>query len=97
MGKASRSREETRRADAANPVRSRARLAAVEVAAVMTERQRAATLSSLRRLPERRAALDARTAELVHQARALDVPWNVIGAALGVTPQAAQQRYGGSS
>lgn len=70
------------------------RLAAVETAAVMEQRGRADVLGQLRRVVERRAALDARQRELVDQARALDVPWAVIAAALGVTAQAVQKRYG---
>ena len=72
------------------------RLAAVETGAVMEQRERADVLTQLRRVPERRAALDARQRELVDQARDLEVEWGMIGAALGVSAQAVAKRYGQS-
>src|SRR3989442_898824 len=41
-----------------------------------------------------RTSMDGWAEEVVKEARARDVSWSVIGSALGVTKQAAQQRYG---
>lgn len=44
-----------------------------------------------------RAAIEEATTELVRAARAGGIAWAAIGDALGVTKQAAQQRYGKTS
>lgn len=54
-------------------------------------------LDSLARVAARRRALDREITVSVSAARAAGVPWSQIGHALGVTRQAAQQRYSGSS
>lgn len=51
-------------------------------------------MDALRRLASERAELDNRIAEQVRQARAAGFSWAAIGAELGCTRQAAQQRYG---
>ena len=48
----------------------------------------------LNQLAARRAALEAELRAAVSQARAERLPWETIGTALGVSRQAAQQRYG---
>ena len=73
------------------------RLEAVETRAVAIARSQSDVLRDLRHIPERRAVLDARQRELVDQARALGVGWGVLGAALGVSAQAVQKRYGSTS
>jgi len=70
------------------------RLADVEAAAAVEARGEANTLTMLRRCPVDRARLDARQLELVDRARTHGVGWGVIGAALGVSPQAVRKRYG---
>ena len=51
-------------------------------------------LATLTRVEQERARLDERIRLMVKTLRAADVPWSAIGDALGVTKQAAQQRYG---
>ena len=51
-------------------------------------------LESMSRVVARRNALDREIAVCVSAARAAGVPWSTIGDALGVSKQAAQQRYG---
>jgi len=51
-------------------------------------------LRQLATIPERRAALEAEARKLVAEARAAGVSWPQIGAALGTTKQAANERYG---
>lgn len=53
--------------------------------------------AALRRSARRVRSLEADILFSVSAARAAGVPWSVIGEALGVTKQAAQQRYGKSS
>lgn len=52
---------------------------------------------ALRRLEargRRRTETEAAIAAVVGTARAAGAPWSAVGAALGVSAQAAQQRYG---
>lgn len=49
---------------------------------------------SLARAARRARSLETDIAFSVSAARAAGVPWSVIGQALGVSKQAAQQRYG---
>lgn len=42
----------------------------------------------------RQLAAERDIQRIVYEARMAGVPWSVIGTALGVTKQAAQQRYG---
>lgn len=51
-------------------------------------------MDRLTALAEQRAAIDAAIAAEVAQRRAAGFSWAAIGAALGITKQAAQQRYG---
>ena len=51
-------------------------------------------LDSMSRVVARRNALEREVAVCVSAARAAGVPWSKIGDALGVSKQAAQQRYG---
>lgn len=51
-------------------------------------------LDSVSRVVARRNALEREIAVCVSAARAAGVPWSQIGEALGVSKQAAQQRYG---
>jgi hypothetical protein len=53
-----------------------------------------AFLDQLSRVKAQRDALDREIATCAAAARAAGVPWSQIGAALGTTKQAAQQRYG---
>lgn len=48
----------------------------------------------LRHLMDLSAEMDARTLEFVRQARRGGITWKSIGAALGVTHQAVQMKYG---
>lgn len=52
------------------------------------------TLPRLTHLHVAASDLETATADLVHQARDERVTWLEIGQALGITKQAAQQRYG---
>lgn len=54
-------------------------------------------LHDLAQLATQRAELDHRIAARVAQAREAGRTWEQIGAALGVTKQAAQKRYRGTS
>lgn len=51
-------------------------------------------LDTVSRVVARRNALEREIAVCVSAARAAGVPWSRIGEALGVSKQAAQQRYG---
>lgn len=53
--------------------------------------------ASLARTARRLRSLERDIEFSVSAARAAGVPWSVIGEALGVTRQAAQQRYGRSA
>jgi hypothetical protein len=54
------------------------------------------TVNDLGELAELRDEIDARIAEVVEQQRSQQqTPWATIGRVLGVSKQAAQQRYGG--
>ena len=53
------------------------------------------TLIALWQVVELRRQIQAEAVRLVQAARSNDVPWSDIGAALGVSAQAAQQRYAG--
>ncbi len=52
-------------------------------------------VNALIALGEARVALDERVTAFVAQARREDWTWRAIGIALGISRQAAQQRYGG--
>lgn len=54
----------------------------------------AAPLRALAEAAHRRADAEADMADQVRACRAAGWPWADIGRALGVSPQAAQQRYG---
>jgi DNA-directed RNA polymerase specialized sigma24 family protein len=96
MGQASRKRQQRRISPVArlDGLVRQTRLDAVETAAAVQAREKASVMVQLVRVPVRQAALEARKRELVDQAREFGVEWAVIGAALGVTPQAVQKRYG---
>jgi hypothetical protein len=51
-------------------------------------------LRRLEALGRRRTETEAAIAAVVGTARAAGAPWSAVGAALGVSAQAAQQRYG---
>ncbi len=51
-------------------------------------------LDCLAGIPPEREALEARTRELVAVARGEGASWAAIGAALGISRQAAHERYG---
>jgi len=51
-------------------------------------------LTDLTRRAIQRAKTEREIAELVAQLRAQNCPWSVIGDALGITRQGAQQRFG---
>lgn len=55
------------------------------------------TLISLRRLARKRAELDQEIDQAASRARAAGHSWNQIGAAVGISKQAAQQRWGTST
>lgn len=54
----------------------------------------AGPLKALAAIPAERAALEARTRELVASARKAGASWGDIGAALQISRQAAHERYG---
>ena len=62
-----------------------------------TLREHDAIAPHLRTITDQRQALDAQQFELVLQARMNHMTWAQIGAALGLTPQAVQQRYAPSA
>jgi len=51
-------------------------------------------MAELQRLAAERAAIDAAIAREVRAMRAAGFSWSAIGAELGISKQAAQQRYG---
>ena len=55
------------------------------------------TLKAIADLASRRDEVDGQLAEAVRSARQDNRSWSEIGAMLGVTKQAAQQRYGSSA
>jgi predicted transcriptional regulator len=55
---------------------------------------KAETLAALAELNDHRAAVDLRIAAEARAARAAGATWNEIGRILGITRQAAQQRFG---
>lgn len=63
------------------------------VPAVPAGNQRWDTLAALASTAEQIRSLEARRDRQARQARSQHATWTDIGAALGVTPQAAQQRY----
>ena len=58
------------------------------------ERDARAVLRDLRRLPGQRRELERRQGQLVRELRDLGGTWTEVGRALGISPQAAQKRYG---
>lgn len=54
-------------------------------------------LVALARVPGKRAATEARARVLVNEARERGASWSDIGAALGITRQAAHEHYGPSN
>lgn len=63
---------------------------------LLDKAQAATTLDQLIELAEARTSIDAAIGNLVATARHDGVSWSEIGAMLGTTKQAAQQRYGRS-
>jgi hypothetical protein len=62
--------------------------------AAVLAREQAAIMAGLREIPVERAALDERERERVWYARQLRIGWDAIGAAIGMTADAARKQYG---
>lgn len=67
------------------------------MARAMARRAADGDLEALSAMRDARAALDAAMAEAARGARAFGYSWGEIGRELGITRQAAQQRFGQES